>query len=279
VLNPGSREIYQYILENDWGDFVQEIYNGGWGGLMQYLHPEATGEILIVSGVKGAGIDIGYYYGYTNHDSEAWLTLYVPIVSGYMGLEIDTIEIPPEQPRPPGEVFGKVDIYGKSCTLNIGADDYIILYTRQMGGGSIILNPATGKIIFPKDPFRPTFLQYGEGAGGLYQDIGCFVIDVETSCDIVVRDYLTLGAGGGEGVIDISADHNIYITTAVDGDIYLDPRGVVNFNRHQATNFVLHQWTTSTRPTNPTEGQIGYNTDTKRLEYWNGTTWKEVATL
>jgi hypothetical protein len=158
--------------------------------------------------------------------------------------------------------------------LNIGADDYIILYTRKMGGGSIILNPATGKIIFPKDEFHPTFLRYGEGVGGLlYQGGNWFVIDVETSCDIVVRDYLTLGAGGGEGVIDISADHNIYITTAVDGDIYLDPRGVVNFNRHQATNFVLHQWTSDTRPSDPVEGQVGYNMTTHQFEGWNGTSW------
>jgi len=280
VLNPGSKEIYQYILENDWGDFIQEIHNGGWGGLIQNLYPEAVGEIAIVPHmIKGAGIDIGYYYGYENHDSEAWLDIGVPKGYGYMGLGIDVNET---------SEIAQVDMYGRLCTLNIGADDDIILYTPWLGGGSItlspgqyiVLNPMTGKIILPKDALHPTFLRYGEGAGGLpYQGGNWFVIDVETSCNFVVKDELNLWAGGGEGVISINADHNIYLSVGISGDIYLDPRGVVNFNHHQATDFVLHMWTTSTRPTNLSEGQIGYNTDTKRLEYWDGTTWKEVATL
>jgi len=248
---------------------------------MLNVYPEAEGDIIIMPDLrKGAGIDIGYYYGYTNHDSEAWLDLYVPKGQyDNMGLEIDVYET---------SEIAQVDIYGRLCTLNIGADDDIILYTPWLGGGSItlnprqdiVLNPMTGKIIFPKDARHPTFLRYGEGAGVLsYQGGNWFVIDVETSCDFAVKDKLTLWAEGGEGEISLNADHNIYITVGISGNICLDPRGVVEFNHHQATNFVLHMWTTSTRPTNLSEGQIGYNTDTKRLEYWDGTTWKEVATL
>ena len=284
VLNPASGQVIQNIPEENWGAFIQNIPVNNWGALMLNVYPEAEGEIIINPTRGGnrampGGVDIGYYYGYENHDSDAWLTLYAPKGTGVMGLYIDVYE---------ASETAQVDIYGRLCTLNIGADDDIILYTSWVGGGSIILNPGqnielnpmSGKIIFPKDEFHPTFLRYGEGAGlPPFQGGNWFVIDVETSCDIAVKDELTLRAFGGAGEISINADHDIYITVGISGNICLDPRGVVEFNHHQATSFVLHQWTTDTRPTNHAEGQIGYNTTTKRLEYWDGTTWKEVATL
>ncbi len=35
-------------------------------------------------------------------------------------------------------------------------------------------------------------------------------------------------------------------------------------------------WTTSTRPSIPYSGLIGYNTTINKYEYWNGTTWISV---
>jgi hypothetical protein len=63
------------------------------------------------------------------------------------------------------------------------------------------------------------------------------------------------------------------ITLNAINDIVLNPSGVVDFSQKQAKNHVLEKWTTSTRPTNPVEGQIGYNTDTHQFEGWNGSTW------
>jgi hypothetical protein len=60
---------------------------------------------------------------------------------------------------------------------------------------------------------------------------------------------------------------------ALGGDITLNPSGVVDFSQKQSKNHVLEQWTTTTRPSNPVEGQIGYNTNTHQFEGWNGSSW------
>ena len=36
-------------------------------------------------------------------------------------------------------------------------------------------------------------------------------------------------------------------------------------------------WTTATRPSAPSAGQIGYNTDTSSMEFYNGTAWQSPA--
>jgi hypothetical protein len=61
--------------------------------------------------------------------------------------------------------------------------------------------------------------------------------------------------------------------TSTSGNITLNPSSAVDFSKKQSKNHVLEKWTTSTRPTNPVEGQIGYNTDTHQFEGWNGSTW------
>jgi len=61
--------------------------------------------------------------------------------------------------------------------------------------------------------------------------------------------------------------------TSTSGNITLNPASAVDFSQKQSKNHVLEKWTTSTRPTNPTEGQIGYNTDTHLPEEYDGTGW------
>jgi len=61
--------------------------------------------------------------------------------------------------------------------------------------------------------------------------------------------------------------------TSTSGNITLNPSNAVDFSKKQSKNHVLEKWTTSTRPSNPVEGQIGYNTDTHQFEGWNGSTW------
>jgi hypothetical protein len=61
--------------------------------------------------------------------------------------------------------------------------------------------------------------------------------------------------------------------TSIGGNITLNPSNAIDFSKKQSKNHVLEKWTTSTRPSNPVEGQVGYNTDTHQFEGWNGTSW------
>jgi hypothetical protein len=100
----------------------------------------------------------------------------------------------------------------------------------------------------------------------------------------VMVDYIDYGYGYAEvygqyGYLEFTnTDINLYSDTLnfnviVGGDIVFNPAGVINFSQKQSTNFVLQNWTTATRPSNPVEGQIGYNTDTHQFEGWNGSSW------
>jgi len=44
------------------------------------------------------------------------------------------------------------------------------------------------------------------------------------------------------------------------------------------SSFTPTNWTTATRPSNPTTGQMGYNTDLGNLEYYSGTSWQSITT-
>ena len=47
-----------------------------------------------------------------------------------------------------------------------------------------------------------------------------------------------------------------------------------------STRLDLPVWTNATRPSNPATGTMGYNDDgneTKRMEFYNGTAWVEIA--
>jgi hypothetical protein len=91
-------------------------------------------------------------------------------------------------------------------------------------------------------------------------DSSYILLDREQNISIVANNNLL--QSGSE--IDI---------TSTSGDITLNPASAVDFSNKQSKNHVLQHWTTSTRPTSPIAGQVGFNTDTGQFEGWNGSTW------
>jgi hypothetical protein len=100
----------------------------------------------------------------------------------------------------------------------------------------------------------------------------------DVQMDISTWDELRIFAS--RMMVDVDYDIQFYSTALSIGCENLTiVSGEIDFRQSNIVNLVMQKWTSTTRPNSPAEGQIGYNTDTKRLEYWDGTTWKEVATL
>jgi hypothetical protein len=97
-------------------------------------------------------------------------------------------------------------------------------------------------------------------------NLGYFYVDFSNA-------GLALSANGLRYIV-AKTDSRLFIRGAGGGDrLHIYNFGSVDFSTIQATNFRLQNWTTSTRPSNPVEGQIGYNTDTHQFEGWNGSSW------
>jgi len=112
------------------------------------------------------------------------------------------------------------------------------------------------------------YIDYGYGYAEVYGQYGYLEF---TNTDInLYSDTLNFNVNVA-GSISLSG--SAIGITSTSGDITLNPSGAVDFSQKQSKNHVLEKWTTSTRPTNPVEGQIGYNTDTHQFEGWNGSTW------
>lgn len=44
------------------------------------------------------------------------------------------------------------------------------------------------------------------------------------------------------------------------------------------SSFTPTNWTTATRPSNPTTGQMGWNSTLSSMEVYNGSAWQSIAT-
>jgi hypothetical protein len=59
---------------------------------------------------------------------------------------------------------------------------------------------------------------------------------------------------------------------------------LIDRRRIGSTTHLLQRWTTNSRPgvdssLNPQSGEVGFNTTTNLMEYWNGTTWNQPVTV
>ena len=56
-----------------------------------------------------------------------------------------------------------------------------------------------------------------------------------------------------------------------------DPNNTVRFNISDLPAGGAQSWTSSTRPTSPAIGKLGYNTDLLSPEMWNGASWRKLS--
>jgi hypothetical protein len=66
---------------------------------------------------------------------------------------------------------------------------------------------------------------------------------------------------------------------SADTDLVFTGRGLPNFGLHEQTNFLklLKNFASGTPPTNPSRGQLWFDSGMDSLRYWNGSIWRPVA--
>jgi len=72
------------------------------------------------------------------------------------------------------------------------------------------------------------------------------------------------------GKMDFRVDGGLNFMSLRDGGTNFLTRNVFTGNGYH--------WTTANRPSSPDQGLSGFNLNTYKMEYWNGTSWKVIAT-
>jgi hypothetical protein len=176
-------------------------------------------------------------------------------------------------------------IFGQNGYINFTDEVGLGIYTIQSDlyieadfgitilGSNIFISALTGGVLFQS---AGDLLFYGDSETH-FQSGGLIKMETPKGIEISGNENITMITGGRQlsiyGDEGIIMQSTIFKIISISGDITLNPAGVINFSQKQSKNHVLEKWTTSTRPTNPTEGQIGYNTDTHQFEGWNGSSW------
>ena len=137
--------------------------------------------------------------------------------------------------------------------------------------GNVILDNTTGNVgIGGKTAHFNEF--HGELHGEvIHETTGAKVIDMQYSTPIYTGNVIGVLEGkiydpNGNVVLDngsINGTPNFGGT--VSGDVYV------------SDNFVLPKGTAAQRPASPEEGQMWFNTTTKKFEVWNGTAWVQLV--
>ncbi|MEU0674461.1 tail fiber domain-containing protein [Streptomyces sp. NPDC006172] len=117
-------------------------------------------------------------------------------------------------------------------------------------------------------------------AAGTSARVDRVVLRLDPAANSITLAVLTGTAGSSTPPTPTQTDTGIYefplATVAVGANVTSIAAGAVTGERKFVGNTV-GGWTTTTRPSSPRVGRLGYNSDTKGWEFWNGTAWTDLS--
>ncbi|ATE85204.1 hypothetical protein SEA_ESPERER_24 [Streptomyces phage Esperer] len=107
------------------------------------------------------------------------------------------------------------------------------------------------------------------------------VLRLDPAANSIVLAVIKGTAGGGVPSLtqtDTGIYESVLANVSVGANVTtITPSDVTDQRRFVGSR--IGSWSTALRPTSPRVGRLGYNTDTGKWEFWNGTTWGDLAPI
>lgn len=96
--------------------------------------------------------------------------------------------------------------------------------------------------------------------------------------DAATKAYVDSMSGNISGIGNLTVTDTTISTSTANANIYIDPNGTGTFHIVGTNGFVMPAGTTAERPsTGNVAGTLRFNTDTARMEVYDGTEWDQVV--
>ncbi|WJN62880.1 minor tail protein [Streptomyces phage phiScoe23] len=105
------------------------------------------------------------------------------------------------------------------------------------------------------------------------------VLRLDPAANSIVLAVIKGTAGGGVPALT-QTDTGIYEMVLGNVAVGADVTTITTSNVSDQRRFVgtrIGSWSTALRPSSPRIGRLGYNSDTGKWEFWNGTAWSDLA--